>query len=58
VDDIQKNNLCGLGATCCEFPLARLAITWNHVIEKESFKFKDLERVRIEKVEQLFRDML
>jgi transposase len=28
------------------------------VIEKESLKFKELEHVRIEKVEQLFRDML
>ena len=33
-------------------------ITWNHVIEKESLKFKELEHVLIEKVEQLFRDML
>jgi hypothetical protein len=31
VDDVQKNNLCGFGATCGEFPLARLPITWNHV---------------------------
>jgi hypothetical protein len=28
------------------------------VIEKESLKFKELEHVLIEKVEQLFRDML
>jgi len=28
------------------------------VIEKEVLKFKDLEQVLIEKVEQLFRDML
>jgi hypothetical protein len=26
--------------------------------QNESFKFKDLEHVRIEKAEQLFRDML
>ena len=35
-----------------------LPITWNHVIEKETFNFKELERVLIEKVEQLFWDML
>ena len=38
--------------------LDRLPITRNHVIEKEVLKFKDLEQVLIEKVEQLFRDML
>jgi hypothetical protein len=38
--------------------LARLPYTWNLVIEKESLKFKELEHVLIEKVEQLFRDML
>ncbi len=38
--------------------LERFPITWNHVIEKESLKFKELEHVLIEKVEQLFRDML
>jgi hypothetical protein len=49
--------------------LARFPITWNHVIEKESLKFKELEHafmryriypmsLNIEKVEQLFRDML
>ncbi len=37
--------------------LERLPYTWNHVIEKESLRFKELEHVRIEKVEQLFRDM-
>jgi hypothetical protein len=36
----------------------RFPITWNHVIEKETFNFKELERVLIEKVEQLFWDML
>ena len=36
----------------------RLPYTWNHVIEKESLNFKELEHVRIEKVEQLFRDVL
>jgi len=38
--------------------LERFPITWNHVIEKESLKIKELEHVLIEKVEQLFRDML
>jgi hypothetical protein len=33
-------------------------ITWTHVIEKEALRFKELEHVLIEKVEQLFRDML
>ncbi len=34
--------------------LERLPYTWNHVIEKESLKFKELEHVGIEKVQQLF----
>ena len=34
--------------------LERFPITWNHVIEKEALKFKELEHVLIEKVEQLF----
>jgi hypothetical protein len=38
--------------------LERFPITWNHVIEKEALKFEELEHVLIEKVEQLFRDML
>ena len=38
--------------------LERLPYTWNHVIEKESLKFKELEHVLIEKVVQLFWDML
>ncbi|MGH6822889.1 MAG: hypothetical protein ACREC4_05260 [Methylocella sp.] len=38
--------------------LERFPIAWNHVIERESLKFKELEHVLIEKVEQLFRDML
>ena len=36
----------------------RFPIRRNHLIEKESLKFKELERVLIEKVEQLFRNML
>ena len=38
--------------------LERFPITWNHVIEKESLRFKELEHVLIEKAEQLFRDKL
>jgi len=38
-------------------PASALADQWKHGIQKESFKFKDLEHVGIEKVEQLFRDM-
>ncbi len=38
--------------------LERFPITWKHVIEKESLDFKELEHALIEKVEQLFRDML
>ena len=38
--------------------LERFPITWNHVIEKESLKFKEMEHVLIEKAEQLFREML
>ena len=32
----------------------RLPYAWNHVIEKESLKFKELEHVKLEKVEHLF----
>jgi len=38
--------------------LERFPIRWNHLIEKESLKFKELEHVLIEKVDQLFRNML
>jgi len=38
--------------------LERLSITWNHVIDKESLKIKTLEQVLIEKVCQLFRNLL
>jgi hypothetical protein len=41
-----------------ENALERFPITWNHVIDKESLKIKELEHVLIEKLEQLFRDML
>jgi hypothetical protein len=34
------------------------AIRRNHQIEKKSFRFKELEHVRIEKAGQLFRNML
>ncbi|MDQ6702111.1 MAG: hypothetical protein M3Z96_02870 [Pseudomonadota bacterium] len=33
---------------------ARFPITWNHVIDKEPLRIKELEHVRIEKAEQLF----
>ncbi len=38
--------------------LGRVPIKWNHLIDRDSLKIKELEHVRIEKVEQLFRDML
>jgi len=38
--------------------LERFPITSHHVIKKEALEFKDLDHVRIEKGEQLFRDML
>jgi hypothetical protein len=38
--------------------LERFPIKWNHLIGKESLRFKELEHVLIEKVEQLFRDVL
>jgi hypothetical protein len=38
--------------------LERFPIRWNHLIEKESLRFKELEHVLIEKVDQLFRNML
>ena len=38
--------------------LERFPIRWNHLIERESLKFKELEHVLIEKAGQLFRNML
>jgi hypothetical protein len=38
--------------------LERFPIAWNHVIDKESLKIKTLEQVLIEKVRQLFRNLL
>ena len=38
--------------------LERFPITWKHVIDKESLKIKMLEQVLIEKVCQLFRNLL
>jgi hypothetical protein len=35
-----------------------LPYRWNHPIEKESLRFKELEHVGLEKAEQLFRNML
>ena len=50
---IPLNPLSNVGVLLERFP-----ITWTHVSEKESLKFKDLDHAGIEKVEQLFRDML
>ncbi|MGH6822855.1 MAG: hypothetical protein ACREC4_05085 [Methylocella sp.] len=38
--------------------LERVPIKWNHLIDKDSLKINELEHVLVEKVEQLFRDML
>jgi len=37
--------------------LESIPIKWNHLIDKDSLKIKELEHVLIQKVEQLFRDM-
>jgi hypothetical protein len=34
--------------------LTRFPLRWNHLIEKEALRAKELEHVLIEKVEQLF----
>jgi hypothetical protein len=48
-----------LGATMlCQISLERVPIKWNHLIDKESLNINKLENVLIEKVEQLFRDLL
>ena len=39
-------------------PLERVPIKWNHLIDKDLLKINELEQVGIEKVEQLFLDML
>jgi len=41
-----------------QIPARALPDHVNHVIEWGSLEFKELEHVGIEKVEQLFRDML
>jgi hypothetical protein len=38
--------------------LERVPIKWNHLIDKNSLKIKELEHGGTEKGEQLFRDML
>jgi hypothetical protein len=38
--------------------LERFPIRGNHLIEKESLRFKELEHVLIEKVDHLFRNLL
>jgi hypothetical protein len=56
-------------ATFWDHALERVPIKWNHLIDKDSLKIKELEHVlmrhriypmsiNIEKVEQLFLDML
>jgi hypothetical protein len=45
----SEKQSCGFGATCCELQLPRLPINWNHVIEKDSLKIKELGHLRIEK---------
>ena len=56
VDDAQGQP--SPAAESRQIRLERVPITWNHVIGKDSLKFKELEHVLIEKVEQLFRDIL
>jgi hypothetical protein len=36
----------------------RFPIRWNHLIGKKSLKIKELEHVVIEKIDQLFRNIL
>ena len=38
--------------------LERIPIKWNHLIDMDALKFKELKHAQIEKVEQLFLDML
>jgi hypothetical protein len=38
--------------------LERIPLKWTHLIDKDSFKIRELEHVLIENVEQLFRVML
>jgi hypothetical protein len=38
--------------------LERIPLKWTHLIDKDSFKIKELEHVLIENVEQVFRVML
>ncbi|PZR87068.1 MAG: hypothetical protein DLM68_08990 [Hyphomicrobiales bacterium] len=47
--------MVGFSSLAC---LERVPIKWNHLIEKDTAQIKELEHVLIEKVEQLFRDML
>ena len=35
--------------------LGRVPLKWTHMIDKDSFKIKELEHVLIENIEQLFR---
>ena len=45
-------------ATFLDHAPERFPIRWNYLIEKELLRFKELEHVLIEKVDQLFRNML
>jgi hypothetical protein len=57
--DLVSSDSSSIGSRVTSKPaLERFPITWNHVIEKESLKFKGLEHVGIEKGEQLFREVL
>jgi hypothetical protein len=38
--------------------LERFPIGWTHLVERQSLRFKELEHVLIEKVDQLLRNML
>ena len=35
----------------------RVTIKWNHLIDKDSPKIKELDQVRIDKAEEIFPDM-
>ena len=54
---IEASVVRGKNLRCMATP-ERVPIKWNHLIDKDSLKIKELEHVLIEKLEQLFRDML
>src|ERR1700675_354298 len=57
-ESLGNNKHLPNGRYGARFCLERVPIKWNHLIDKDSLKIKELEHVLIEKVEQLFRDML